>query len=234
MKSIIINIDFDFYSDSNGKDPDYASPTLKTYHQKLWSKKLPNGKIFDLESGRKNTYLYHYSELGEFYLGSDAITHSYKTHTRKKWLTNQIPDHVNQLYSKGSTIGGYLIFPNNRINGKHTINQARGVNAKIDDRFDLTLECIKRFYNGISSPLYETLGRYEYYFKLFEDFENFTDYFLLNDLIDEKKEIKFYLPFDEFQSKPKFHDISDYLFYKNSVIEFINKRNHRIKLFSVE
>jgi hypothetical protein len=81
-------------------------------------------------------------------LGSGAITHSNKNHKRKKWLTEQIPTEVNELFDTGSTIGANIIFPNNRIDGKHTINQARGVNSLIDDRFDLTLECIRLFYSG--------------------------------------------------------------------------------------
>jgi hypothetical protein len=44
----------------------------------LWSKPLPNGKIFELQDNKKGVYLYHQSELGEFSLGSDAITQSIK------------------------------------------------------------------------------------------------------------------------------------------------------------
>jgi hypothetical protein len=40
------------------------------------------------------------------------------------------------------------------------MNQARGVSKMIDDRFDLTLECIRRYYKNESSPLFETIKRY--------------------------------------------------------------------------
>jgi hypothetical protein len=43
------------------------------------------------------------------------------------------------------TIGGMMVFPGNAIDGKWTINQARGCLRKISDRFDLTLECIRRY-----------------------------------------------------------------------------------------
>ena len=99
------------------------------------------------------TYLFHHTDIGKFYLGSDAITHSYKNHTRKAHIVKQILKDVDELYDKGSTIGGYILFPNNRIDKKHTINQARGVNRLIDDRFDLTLECIRRYYLDKPSPL---------------------------------------------------------------------------------
>ncbi len=229
---IIIDTTFNVYSDARGGDPDSKSPTLRKYHKVLWSRPLFNEKIFEL-SDKNKFYLYHNSDLGEFILGSDAITHSYKNHKRKDWLTKQIPNDVDELFDAGSTIGAFTIFPNNRIDGKHTINQARGVNHLIDDRFDLTLECIRLFYSGQQSPLYDTLLRYKYFFDLFNDFMGYINFFLLNDLIDEKQKIKFYLPFDNFKTKPTFFDIDDYLMYKNGVINFIQLRNKRIeKLYS--
>ena len=224
-----IDTTFNFYSDSNGRDPDRASPTLRKYHKTLWSKPLPNGKHLELRDDRKGAYLYHNSELGEFFLGSDAITHSYKNHTRKKWLTDQIPNEVNELFDAGSTIGAYIIIPNNRIDGKPTINQARGVIGLIDDRFDLTLECIRRFYLQEKSPLYDTLLRYKGFFDLFDDFLGYIHFFLLDDLITENKMIDFYLPFDGFRTRPTFTDVNQYLLYKNRVVGFINSRNKRIE-----
>lgn len=228
MEKVLIDTNFNFYSDANGGDPDSTSPTLRKYHKILWSKPLTNGKEFELTENKNGVYLYHKSELGEFCFGSDAITHSYKNHKRKKWLTEQIQDEVNELFDTGSTIGAYTIFPNNRIYGNHTINQARGVNSLIDDRFDLTLECIRRFYLGQKSPLYETLLKYKSFFDLFNEFTDYIHFFLLDDLITEKQEIKFYLPFDNFKSPPKFSGINEYLIYKKGVMNFIRQRNERI------
>jgi len=216
-----IDTKFNFYSDSKGRDPDSASPTLRSYHKMLWSKPLPNGKLLELRDDIKGAYLYHKSELGEFFFGSDAITHSYRDQIRKKWLTNQIPTEVNELFKIGSTIGAYIIFPNNRIDGKHTINQARGVIGLIDDRFDLTLECIRRFYLQEKSPLYDTLVRYKGFFDLFDDFLGYIHFFLLDDLITKNEMIDFYLPFDGFKSRPVFSNIDQYLLYKDRVVDFI-------------
>jgi hypothetical protein len=226
---LIIDTNFNFYSDSNGGDPDSASPTLRSYHKILWSKPLPNGSIFELCDNKNGVYLYHKSELGEFFLCSDAITHSYKNHKRKQWLTEQIPNEVNEFFKAGFTIGAYIVFPDNRIDGKHTINQARGVNSLIDDRFDLTLECIRLFYLGKDNPLYSTLLRYKNFFDLFGDFMGYIHFFLLDDLIDENNNIKFYLPFDDFKTHPTFFDVSQYLLYKERVINFIKSRNNRIE-----
>ena len=190
---------------------------------------MPNGAIFELSNIKTGSYLYHRSEQGEFFLGSDAITHSYKNHKRKSWLTEQIPNEVKELFDTGSTIGAYIIFPNNRIDGKHTINQARGVNGLIDDRFDLTLECIRRFYLSQESPLHSTLLRYINFFDLFHDFKGYIQFFLLEDLVDENGNVKFYLPFDDFKTRPTFSDVGDYLSYKKGVIDFIGSRNRRIE-----
>ena len=227
---MIIDTHFNFLSDSGGKDPDSYSPTLKKYHQALWSKLTPNGTVFDLNHTQLGSgYLYHKSDMGEFFLGSDAITHSYKHHKRKELVTNQIPEEVDELYNAGCTIGAYIVFPSNRVEGKHTINQARGVNRLIDDRFDLTLECIRLYYLGTRSPLYDALNRYKEFFDLFKDFLGYVSFFLLDDLVDNDGNIKFYLPFDNFTKPPKFVDVGEYLQYKEGVMSFIESRNNRIR-----
>ena len=223
-----IDITFNVYTDANGGDPDSKSPTLRSYHKMLWSKKLPNGEYFELTDKKSRRYLYHKSERGEYQLGSDAITHSYRNHKRKKELIQQIQDEVKELFDTGSTIGAYTLFPNNKVDKQHTINQARGVNSLIDDRFDLTLECIRLFYAGQQSPLYDTFKRYKHFFDLFENFKGYIDFFLLNDLVDENENIKFYLPFDNFKTRPTFADTEEYLTYKKRVMDFIKARNERI------
>ncbi len=224
----MIDTTFNFHSDSKGGDPDCKSPTLRRYHKTLWSKQLPTGHIFELTDTKKGAYLYHKSSLGEFFLGSDAISHSYRKHKRKVWLTQQIPEEVQELFHAGSTIGGYTLFPSNRIDNQHTINQARGVNRYIDDRFDLTLECIRLFYADQPSPLYLTLLRYKDFFDLFLNFEGYVNFFLLNDLVDKNGHIRFYLPFDQFKTSPAFTSLEDYLMYKDRVMAFVKTRNRRI------
>lgn len=226
----MIDTSFNMYSDANGGDPDATSPTLRAYHKFLWSKHLPSGHVFDLRNDKPGHYLYNKSALGdEFSLGSDAITHSYRNQSKKRWLTTQIPKEVQDLFDHGSTIGSYLIFPNKQVDRKPTINQARGMLQLIDDRFDLTLECIRRFYISESSPLEETLKRYASFFRLFGSFDGYVEFFLLEDLVDERGYVKFYLPFDDFQSAPEFKSVDDYIVYKDRVMSFIQSRNRRIE-----
>tara|TARA_B100000886_G_scaffold107327_1_gene71664 strand:- start:228 stop:932 length:705 start_codon:yes stop_codon:yes gene_type:complete len=234
----MIDVDFNFFSEvKEGQDPDSKSPTLRNYHKLLWSKPLPSGKVFELKDNPpelSKKYLYHKSDLGYFVFGSDAITHSHRNHKRKKHITGQIPDEVNDLFIQGGNIASYIIFPKNKINNGQTINMARGVNSLIDDRFDLTLECIKRFYKNLSSPLYNNLLKYKNFFDLFESFENYVEFFLLQDLIDNKSStIKFYMPFDDFKTRPSFNSVEEYISYKSNVLEFNSNRKSRIKSLKI-
>jgi hypothetical protein len=45
----VVDTTFDFRSDTpQGRDPDADGPTLRRYHQALWSKPLPCGAVFEL------------------------------------------------------------------------------------------------------------------------------------------------------------------------------------------
>jgi hypothetical protein len=67
---------------------------------------------------------------------------------------------------------------------------------------------------------------------LFESFTGYIKFFLLDDLVDENHKIKFYLPFDDFKTKPTFSGIDEYLMYKKGVINFIKSRNDRIEIYA--
>lgn len=226
----MIDVSYDFRTDANGKDPDQSSPTLRKYHQILWSKPLPNGKPFLLDRSTAGAYLHHKSELGEFFLSSDSITHTYSKWESMSHIMQQIPqterDHFMQL---GYTIGGFILFPSNKVNNRPTINGARGMSRIIADRFDLTLECIRRFYQQQTSPLYTTLICYKDFFDLFDDFRGYIDFFLLQDLVaDDYSAMHFWRPFDDFLSPPVPQDINDYLSYRQKVSDFLAARNKRL------
>lgn len=227
-----IDIHFDVRTDSNGKDPDFASSMLRRYHQLLWSKRLPNDKIFKLETD-KDSYLVHRSDLGEFYLASDSIIHTYYKWRRMQHIIVQIPENEMQyFYDLAYTIGGFIIFPSNKFNGRNTLNQERGMNRQINDRIDLTLECIRRYYNKENSPLYDTIKRYHDFFMLFSDFRGYCEFFLLQDLIDDDMKIKFFLPFEGFINNPLPSNVEEYKAFMNNNIEFLLKRNSRIKQYN--
>lgn len=230
MNKITINISYDFRTDSKGRDPDKFSSTLKEFHKKLWSRNLPSGELFELNDNINGAYLYHNSLIGEFFLSSDSIIPTFSKRKRLSYIINEIPpEDIKKFMTLAYTMWGMMLFPSNKVDSKPTINADRGFNRKIADRMDLTLECIRKHYIGETSPMSDTLQRYDDFFKIFDNFKWYVDFFLLNDLVKEDySNIKFFLPSNNFQlpSVPK--TIEEYNQYKNNTIEFINARNKRI------
>ena len=226
-----IDTTFDFRKDKDmppGKDPDTWSPTLCRYHMRLWSKRLPNGKLFDLHHKTAPFYLHHHSDLGEFWLSSDTVIPTFKKRT-----INQVAKELMTFGGLGYTIGGMMLFPANRINNKWTINQARGCTKKICDRFDHTVECIRRHYLGGESPLSEVLARYTVFFGLFKDFRRYVEFFHLQDLVTEDCEaVRFFSPFDDFKTSPVPDSLPAYLEYRALAVAFLEARNQRIRDWS--
>jgi hypothetical protein len=230
-RSGLIDTTFDFRSDTPpGKDADALSPTLHRYHRLLWSKPLPGGFLFELTDRRPRGYLYHRSELGEFWLSSDTVI---PTFVKEPGLANVFTElsagELEAFGRIGYTMGGTMIFPGNMIDGQMTINQQRGCHWRIKDRFDLTVECIRRHYLGEESPLRVTLERYAEFFSLFGDFRGYSEFFLLQDLVTEDgSAVRFFTPFDDFQSSPVPSSLAAYRGYRDLAVQFIEARNRRI------
>ena len=226
-----IDISFDFRSDTPpGRDPDALSATLRSYHQLLWSKPLPSGAPFELDVSTPYTYLHHLSGLGEFRLSSDAVIPTFSRELRLAHIVDKVPDVEREAFNRiGYTIGGMMVFPGNRVDRKMTINMARGCHPRIKDRFDLTVECIRRHYLDEPSPLSDPLARYADFFGLFGDFAGYVDFFHLQDLVDHGgAAVKFFMPFEDFTASPLPGTLDAYLVYRQRAIEFIESRNHRI------
>lgn len=226
-----IDTAFDVYSDTPvGRDPDSHSPTLRRYHQRLWSKPLPDGTAFVLLTDHPRAYLHHKSKRGEFFLSSDAIGHTYRYVKAMAPIIERVPtEELDQFFTIASSVGAYVIFPSQKIDRRPTINGARGLHWKIRDRFDLTLECIRRHYVNEESPLSESLSRYSEFFDLFDSFENYVEFFLLQDLVSEDgTSVEFFIPFRSFDDAPLPATIEEYLVYKERLIAFITARNNMI------
>lgn len=226
-----IDITFDFRADTPpGQDPDALSPTLRRYHQLLWSKPLPSGESFELDVTNPHSYLHHLSDLGEFFLSSDSVIPTLSRELRLAHIIDQIPEVEREAFHHiVYTIGGMMVFPGNRIGRKMTINGARGFHPRIKDRFDLTLECIRRHYLCDPSPLSGTLARYADFFGLFDDFAGYVDFFYLQDLVNEATlTVKFFMPFEDFTASPLPRNLDEYYVYRQRAIEFIEWRNRRL------
>ena len=165
---------------------------------------MPNGDPFELEITfveKRGYFLHHQSPRGEFYLTSDSAMQTWSQ--PGKWREMQaviarIPEEEQKHFlTIAHQIGGKVMFP---VDSKPTINQERGrPNGPIADRFDLTLECIRRYYLGETSPLEEALVRYASFFALFGSFKGYTDFFLLQDLVsDDASRVEFLIEFKDF------------------------------------
>lgn len=230
MKSDSIDITFDFRTDSAGRDVDIASPTLKRFHQLLWSKALPSGEKMDLSDEVKNSYFIYKSNDKTFYLTSDSISNSYRNTNKLSHLLVGLEDKVQRFQQIGNTIGGYIIFPSKSEAKGMSINQSRGFSQIISDRFDFTLECIRLHYLGEANPLAEVITRHSEYFKLFGSFIDYVKFFLLDDLVNSSfNSVTFFIGTKDFKDwgLPKNRD--EYLQYLESSMAFTKKRNTRIQ-----
>ncbi len=231
-----IDTSFDFRNDSNGKDPDTYSPTLRMYHRLLWSKQLPNGEYLELEE--VDSHLVYKFNMQTLKFSSDSISNSYIGTKKIAHLSTEVsPSEFEEFRDQGSTIGGYIIFPSERVGGKMTINGARGFNTKIADRFDLTLECIRLHYQRCENPLAGTLNTSlnKFFFSLFKDFKGYVDFFFLQDLVDSQYEkVNFFTQIEKpLINSPIPKTGAEYREYKMATLEFVRRRNQRIREWSL-
>ena len=228
-----IDTAFDVRSDAGTGDPDTTSPTLRRYHQLLWSKRLPNGRDFTLSTSRRRTYLHHASELGEFFLSSDTVVPTFRSYVKYAHIISKIPEaELDEFQVANHTVGGMMVFPGEKRPGSLTVNGARGLNSHIADRFDLTMECIRRFYLGEPSPLFKTLTVYRDFFDLFGSFRGYVEFFLLEDLVTDGGAVKLFSPFEDFSTPALPGDVDAYRAYRDAAVAFIAARNRRIDLWA--
>lgn len=219
-----IDINYDFRKDSNCGDPDTDSKKLYDAHQILWNKNLPSSELLRLRAIKSQGRYLPQSQLGN--LSSDRMCPHWVGKYQDKfkgWAHKKLEE---EFQHKVRTIGAHILFPAHRQNG-FSINQARGINRKICDRFDLTLECIKRFYKNEGSPLFSSLKRYSAFFEVFVNFRGYTDFFLLQDFLQEN-EVIFSIPFDNFKRNPLPENSKEYQTYIEKTKRIIHLRNLRI------
>lgn len=205
----VFDIAFDYLLDTTppGTDADSNSPRLKADHQLLWTKELCGGQLFELAVSeipkvrRKNYLMFEQTPDKSITFGSDAITNSYTRWVKPKALVEakaQLNEEQKRRYfDPPYTIGSAMIWP---VRGIHlpTLNTARGMRAKIADRMDLTLECIRRHYaKEPDSPLADVITNYWDFFELFGTFEKFVEFFHFQDLVTPEGKIAFFLEEDD-------------------------------------
>ena len=241
----VFDTSFDYRTDKPAKtrpDVDRDSPRLRLDHQLLWTKKLNSGVLFapTAPSARRNGYLIFTddSEARHWY-GSDAITASYSSWLRPRPLVDAIAGLTEEQRARylnpPYTLGSAMIWPV-RSKDRPTINQARGFSLLIADRMDLTLECIRRHYGGEPwSPLADVINAYSDFFKLFDGFKEFVDFFHLQDLVTPGYDkVLFFLPFENFERSGIPVTTEEYVTYREATLEFIAARNRRMAKWVTE
>lgn len=242
-----LDLSFDFTTDSphywdhfwetdgglgvGGSDPDSASKTLQRYHQILWSRTLPCGRQMNLKCGSGSYYL----TWENFRFASDTLIVDFRYWRYREMLEQvrqRVPDYrafVEDYVHRGYTIGGTIIFP------KHpgSINQVKGTNANISDRWDLTLECIRRHYSGEDSPLSKAMSRDNDFFKLFLNFRGYVDYFFLQDCVTEDySAVRYWIGDGNFTKNALPQSVDEYLLWLERQSDFLKRRNERIAAFA--
>ena len=231
MAEVAIDITFDLRTDAAGGDPDASSPTLLRYHYLLWNKPLPSGRPFHLTPRALKPYaLVHESDSGHFYLTSDAVLATFTRRADMQAIISQLPPaKIRALNTITYTIGGMVLWPGNQIDRKWTINQARGCTGRIADRFDLTVECVRRHYEvDTTHPLADVFSRYRDFFDLFGSFAGYVDFWLLDDLVDADG-VKLFLPSNDFTLPPVPRNLPDYVAFCERTVGFVTARNERIR-----
>lgn len=226
----------DFSEDTPpGKDSDVFSPTLRQYHRVLWSRELPIGGTFDLVTQGYRPYLSHRSPHGELVLSSDICVPGFRGWTRMESIVTETPPSaINRFERVRGTIGGRMIWPSRTIGKIGTINGMRGWKPSISDRWDLTVECVRRHYEAQDSPLSREIGANGAFFDLFVDFRGFVEFFLLQDIVTpDYKGVRFMIPFDDFSGSALPTDPAAYRQYLAKATGYIRARNSRIAALEI-
>ena len=221
---------YDFWqSCPRGGDPDSRCHALRKYHQVLWGRPLPDGRMISLVDIYPDGYLELQVDGLSLKLTSDSVIPTYKLWKRakdKRIREGIDPQRLDAFETLSGTIGGITLFPGYTVNGAGTINMQRGRSSAIGDRMDLTLECIRLHYLGEDSPLAKTLALYPEFFDLFGGFEGYVEHFLFLDLIKDGR-VQTFLPLD-FSRPGMPQDSNEYKQFMENTTAFVQSRNARI------
>ena len=232
-------------------DPDSQSIIQKQWHIELWNRNFCGKHLFQLKESElkddnpKEVFMDDLDSKKRY--SSDWMNSCYTHYKEYQGKVNHEkftePDNIREFETLTHTMGNYIIFPRH----VNSINTERGrYNGRIKDRFDLTLECIRRFYKKEYSPLFDTLKKDSEFFEKFKDsngkmnFKKYVDFFFLQDLIEDydendedciDKKIKYFIPSENWEvgDNIPFKTESWFKEYLQNVINFITKRTERMK-----
>lgn len=205
-------------------DPDSASKRLYDDLRTVFSKTLPNGKLFDLGEIVYNGYYQFKSHRTLQRLSSDFLGPS----ATGAFDLNVSSLDVGKSLTLSRTIGGHTLWPCHRF----SINQAK---ASVNDRMDITLLELKDFYENpvsikaiYSLKLREAFVRDKEWLMQFESFIGFCDFFMFkNSFVNKNYDV---IMFEDIYEHNRFRP-KDYLNFMKNNVEAIRCRNEELKNF---
>ena len=135
------------------------------------------------------------------------------------------------LLCRSYSIGSMIIFPVH----VNSMNQRRGMNILIADRWDLTLECIRRHYAGEESPLTKVIEQDKAFYDLFLDFKGYVDFFFLQDCVSEDySSVNIWMGDALFRKSGLPETVEEYFKFLLKEHIFLDKRNKRIQEYCIK
>lgn len=217
-------------------DPDAKCEELREMHYRLYNRyALYINRPFSFEkkyplSFSEGRYFY-LLENGSCRLGSDTMNSSYLYYEALKNIKSEMEkcgrnaEAEIEKYRKNIIYrpGNFIVFPKNSSN---SINTVRGCCGKIKDRFDLTLDCIKKQYADKDNPLSWVLRKHwEDFFDRFNGFNEYINFFMLEDYLDEKDNVVRFID-NKYHILPQ--TLEEYDEYIRRISAVIEKRTKRI------
>ena len=173
----------------------------------------------------------------DFWFSSDTIIIE-MTHLKNKKIIDQVhericdfDEYIEHLLHRSYTIGSMVIFPVH----KNSMNQRKGTNLRIADRWDLTLECIRRHYAGEESPLTKVIESDKAFYDLFVDFKGYVDFFFMQDcVLEDYSSVEIWMGDASFKENGLPKTVEDYLRFLLKEHIFLDKRNRRIQKYCIK
>lgn len=211
-------------------DPDLNSEILQKAHTMSWSRTLPNGQEMSLKPKKEKEedgWVLKWGDDNRY--GSDIIVTSFISYNWKEKKCDMFIKEIENTEEFYRNIGSFTIFPKH----ENSINQSRG-RSPIYDRFDLTLECIRKYYNQQESLLSDVLKNDSNFFQLFNNFKGYVDFFCFQDLVDDDYTRVRDLMRGGFVNEKSFasplpENVAEYEQWMNNQLKFVKERTKRIK-----
>lgn len=220
-------------------DPDAVCEELREMHYRLYNRYDSHiVRPFSFEKkypllSPNGQYFYLYEANGNNRFGSDTMNSLYLYYEALQNIRYEMikcgRNPESEMENSRRNIiyrpGNFIIFP--KKDKKVSINVARGnYRGKIKDRFDLTLDCIKKQYESRDNSLSWILQEYwDEFFGRFYDFNEYVHFFMLEDYLDEKNEVIRLIDNEE-HILPK--TLEEYDEYIKRISSIIDKRTQKI------